>query len=124
MRKSNADAARRAGAGAIGTDRPDLVCAAMLAVAAMALSLWGFARIGSSVYRPELLNLWFEGDLPVVASRMTGRYDQSRTAVHPIFGLLLYIPARSLVTLGLDRLDAARFMVILAAGATAGLFFL
>lgn len=66
---------------------------------------------------PDGNDVWFEGDLPVVARNWSHRWsDHSRTANHPLFPALTTVPVYAMRAIGLSSATAVRALSALVGG--------
>ncbi len=103
--------------------RPDMLIALVMALAGMAVSIWGFSQTARAEGINSYLSVFLQADVPRVIENMTTTGgDHSRAGVHPIASSLLYPFGGSLTALGLSPAMAGTVLVVLFSGANAALF--
>lgn len=103
---------------------PDWAMAAIVAVAGVAVALYGMSQLSAKAYAS--FDIYFQADGPRIMANLFDRdsIDHQRSNIHPLFSLLLYPPANLLKQTGLAPLAAAQVLTALAAaGAPALLYF-
>lgn len=90
----------------------DVACVIVLAILAASLSFQRSHRLLPLLMQEAAFNGWFDADAERVLANMTELSGSHfRTAVHPLFPLLVYPPVRTLRALGLDRTTAVELLL-------------
>lgn len=104
--------------------RADVVLATVLGLAAAAFAVWRFYGFDFSVMT-TVFDLWYDGDAPRVVESNLDRFSQLhyRTAVHPLFALLVSLPLVIISKLGLSPQAATALFIGASAFALAAMFY-
>lgn len=86
-----------------------------LSLFAGAASMTSSGMMGKKVADHDFLDLWFDGDLPVVYDNMSNLDSIHRTKRHPLFSLVTWPAVKALSISGLSNLLAVRIVLAVIA---------